>query len=233
MKKFAIIAAGGIGKRMGGKIPKQFLLLCGLPVLMHTITAFHRASSEISIILALPRKHIKRWNQLCRKYRFTIPCKIVAGGDTRTQTIFNCLKILPNKGLVAIHDGVRPLIHSEIILKSYRLAGKKGSAVVAVPLKDSIRKISKTGKSNSVNRESYGMVQTPQTFRIDWLKEAYQSVKKGLKSGFTDDASVFEKAGFPVFLLKGDYNNLKITTNEDLAIAEWLTKRFGGRRKIS
>lgn len=221
MQKFAIIAAGGIGKRMDSHIPKQFLTLCGFPVLMHTISAFHRASSDISILLALPSPLIKKWKPLCKKYNFSIPCKIVAGGDTRTRTISNCLKILPESGIVAIHDGVRPLIKSKIILESFHLAGKKGSAVTAVPLKESIRKIISSRKTTSraVNREKFFMVQTPQTFRLDWLHKAYSRVGK---KEYSDDATVVENAGFPIYLLMGDYENIKITTKEDMAVAERL-----------
>jgi 2-C-methyl-D-erythritol 4-phosphate cytidylyltransferase len=221
MNKYALVVAGGRGSRMGAEIPKQFLLLKGLPVLMHTLKAF-RSIDDIHLILVLPEDQIMYWNQLCTKYDFSLPHQIVAGGETRFQSVKNGLQsISDSEALVAIHDGVRPLVSIDIIKESYKLAQQMGNALTIIPLKDSIRKQTEKG-SVSVNRSDYFLVQTPQTFRLSEIKTAYENVPE--LNTFTDDASVIEAIGAEIHLVQGDYKNIKITTPEDLLFAEALLK---------
>ena len=217
MKKFALIVAGGKGIRMESDTPKQFLVLSGMPVLMHTITAFHNYSKKIKIIVGLPLKEISTWKALVGDYSFKIPHEVIAGGDTRFQTVRNCLdSISSKKGLVAIHDGVRPLVSERMITSSFQLAESHGAAIASVRMKESIRLINQSG-NQSVDRSKYRLIQTPQTFKLDLLKEAY---KQKEETTFTDDASVIERAGVSVSLYEGDYKNIKITTPEDLIIVK-------------
>jgi len=214
-QKAVIIVAGGSGKRMGGNIPKQFVEICGKPVLMHTMFRFFSFDPEIFIVLVLPFGHIDTWNQLCSKYRFIIPHQIVAGGTERYDSVKNGLKKIDDNRLVAIHDGVRPLVSIETIGKSFELAAEFGSAIPVVPLKESIREIG-ADISKPVDRTKFRLVQTPQTFKSSLIKQAYQ---KPLDPAFTDDASVFEAAGNAVHLFEGNTENIKITTSLDLQLA--------------
>lgn len=219
MQKYAIIVAGGKGSRMGGKIPKQFLLLKSRPVLMHTLEAFYRRDRQISIILVLPHDELSRWQDLCRQYDFTVPHQIASGGSNRTESVRNGLAKIPAKeGLVAIHDGVRPLVDDEIIRQSYETAKKEGCAIAAVALKDSIR-WSDGYENKALDRSQYRLIQTPQTFILSGLRTAYDKIGKLI---MTDDASVYEYAGHAVHMIEGSYRNIKITTPEDLRIAEAL-----------
>ena len=221
MNKYALVVAGGKGLRMGTEIPKQFILLKGMPVLMHTLKAF-RSIESIQLILVLPKDQIAYWKQLCINYKFELPHQIIAGGDTRFQSVKNGLQaIQDNTGLVAIHDGVRPLISVKIIEESFDLAQEKGNALTVVALKDSIRKQTENG-SKSINRSDYFLVQTPQTFKVEDIKNAYN--KAAIVNNFTDDASVFEANGGQIQLVQGDYKNIKITTSEDLLFANALIK---------
>lgn len=204
---------------METNVPKQFLLLAGKPILMHTIEAFY--NSEIShIILVLPLGEMEYWNELCQKNGFTIKHQLVAGGSSRFESVNNGLQYCNNEDLVAIHDGVRPFISKEIILKSFETALEKGNAVAAVRLKDSIRKVELLGNKN-VNRDNYYLIQTPQTFKVELIKQAYAAQNH---INFTDDASVLEANGHAINLIAGDYKNIKITTPEDMLIAEAFLK---------
>ena len=220
-EEYVVIVAGGKGTRMQQTVPKQFLELNGLPVLMHTIHAFHNYSSQINIILVLPGSELPRWNELCKKHKFNIPHALVTGGDSRSASVQKGLASIHNpEGLVAIHDGVRPLVATHTIAQSFVVAARHGNAVAAVPLKESIRKISGM-YSQSVHRQEYRLIQTPQTFRVAKIKEAYGKVKEEQ----TDDASIAEKAGQTIHLIEGEYQNIKITTPEDLYVAAALLKR--------
>ncbi|MCS6824424.1 MAG: 2-C-methyl-D-erythritol 4-phosphate cytidylyltransferase [Cytophagaceae bacterium] len=220
MKKYAIIVAGGMGLRMGGDQPKQFMLLNNLPILMHTIQKFFMVSADINLLVVLPEAHKTTWLELVKKYSFNIAHTVVNGGKERFHSVKNALEHIANEeeALVAIHDAVRPFISTKVIENSFAVAEKFGSAVTCVPLKDSMRKIE--GESNyAVDRKDYVCIQTPQTFLLSVLKNSY-SVNWNEK--FTDDASVIEHAGFPIHLIAGHYSNIKITTPEDLLIGEVL-----------
>lgn len=218
MTKFAIIVAGGSGTRMGSKTPKQFMLIGGKPILMHTIEKFLSYDFSLQVILVLPANAMKMWYALCDKHQFYPPIMTVTGGNTRFQSVKNGLKrISAKEGVVAVHDGVRPFVTSEIIRKSFETAQLHGAAVTCVPLKDSVRITNEDGSNQAVNRSAYRLVQTPQTFKLDWMRTAFE---KEEQSTFTDCASVLDFAGYPITLVEGDYENIKITTSDDMLWAE-------------
>ncbi len=220
-KHYAIIVAGGSGTRMQSVVPKQFLLLNGLPVLMHTIQAFVQSSLNPSIILVLPAGYHTYWQQLCNTYAFTAPHFLVPGGETRFHSVKNGLDKITDDALVAVHDAVRPLTSVQIIETSYRHAQKYGNAVTAVKSRDSVRQLV-NGRSVSLRRDEIYLIQTPQTFRAGMLKKAYE---QPFDEKFTDDASVVEQYGVEIHLTPGDHQNIKITFPEDIAIAELLLNK--------
>jgi 2-C-methyl-D-erythritol 4-phosphate cytidylyltransferase len=219
-QRYALIVAGGNGTRMGTELPKQFLLLQGKPVIMHTIEAFYFAGA--SLVLVLPKHQFGYWKTLCDAHHFNLPHQLAAGGETRFHSVKNGLELISDDGVIAIHDGVRPCISREVIEETYEVAQQKGNAIAAVKLKDSIR-VSDGEDNHSVNREYYWLIQTPQTFQTALIKAAYQSASH---AQFTDDAGVLEAAGSAIHLTQGDYRNIKITTPEDMQVAEV----FLGRR---
>ena len=221
MKYFAIIVAGGQGTRMKSKVPKQFMLLDGTPILMHCIGKFHNASSKAVIIAVLPKKEFSRWYKLCEKHLFKIPHQVVEGGKTRFQSVKNGLASIQEEGIVAVHDGARPLVSVDLIKHCYTKAVENGSAVPYVPLNESLRKLKGT-KNKIVDRSSIVVIQTPQCFDVKTLKKAY---KAKYRETFTDDASVFERIGKKIHLVNGEKENIKITTPEDLLIATVLRKK--------
>lgn len=220
VKKFAIVVAGGNGSRLPSDRSKQFLDIGGKPILMHSMEAFYRYSSGVEIIVVLPEHEIPFWRMLCANHQFLIEHRIVCGGPSRYYSVRNALDAITHvEGLVAIHDGVRPLVSKQLIEKSFQLAQEKGAAVPTVPLKDSIRVV-ESERNENVSRENFRLVQTPQTFRLSLIKEAYS----GSSDTVTDDASVAEQAGYPIFLFEGDDCNIKITTKVDLLLSEAILK---------
>jgi len=203
---------------MNANIPKQFLEIQGKPILMHTLEAFYRFDVTIQLILVLPSVQIEFWDGLCKKHAFTLPHQIIEGGNARFYSVKNGLDIITKPSLVAVHDGVRPLVSLETIAHCFEAAEKFDAAIPVVDLVDSIRHITKTG-SQSVDRNLYKLVQTPQVFDSKLLKEAYEQDFSPL---FTDDASVIEALGKPIHLVEGNRENIKITTEFDLRIAETL-----------
>lgn len=224
MPNYAIIVAGGKGERMGQHIPKQFLQLTGRPILMHTIEKFHNTFPELKIILALPENQFDYWEELCYKYGFTkIPHQIVAGGKTRFDSVKNALKLITENGIVAIHDGVRPLVSATTIINCIKQAAQSGIAIPVVDVVDSLRFVSKQDNTNkAVARNCYKSVQTPQCFTTEIILKAYQ---QDFDESFTDDASVVEKLGFQINLVEGNTENIKITSPIDIALAEVLMKQ--------
>lgn len=213
--------------RFGGPLAKQFMTLGGKPVLLRTIEAFYAYSPGIEIVLVLPRDDFDTWRMICRQHKFDKPILLQEGGASRFQSVKLGLSRLSGDGLVAIHDGVRPLVSTTIIKTSFDLAAVHRCAVACVPLKDSLR-MQSFGKPESdtvaVDRTHFRLVQTPQTFQLEVIKTAYAIAEE---STLTDDASVAEKAGFSVFLFDGSYRNIKITTPDDLIIAEALLNDQG------
>ena len=212
MRKVAIIVAGGKGVRMNSDIPKQFILLNSTPVLMHTISKFSHLDE---VILVVPKTQKEYWNSLCETHNFNIPHTIVEGGKTRFHSVKNGLEKVDNNSTVAIHDGVRPLISSKLI-NSLITETKNGvGGIPILPVKDSIRKVE--GKNSiHIDKSNLFKVQTPQCFLSTDIKEAYT---QEFSDTFTDDASVFEANGGKINTLLGEEKNLKITTREDLTIA--------------
>ena len=210
-----IIVAGGSGSRMNTEIPKQFLEVAGKPVLVHTIGAFLDFDPEIELILVLPKAHVDTWERIRSQY---FPDKSIIqaeGGATRFQSVGSGLQLVTSE-LVAIHDAVRPCITLPVIQKSFESAAKFGSGLVTVPLKDSIRELV-GNTSEARDRSRFRAVQTPQTFQTKLIRRAFEMEEKPT---FTDDATVFEAAGNEVALVEGSYQNIKITTIEDLSVAE-------------
>ena len=218
MKKYIIIVAGGSGSRMGLATPKQFLELLGLPILMYTLKQFQQSITDEEIILALPEKEQSTWKSLCEKHNFDVPHQIVNGGESRFHSVQNALQKVKEKSIVAIHDGVRPLVSQTVIKNCIQSAEKFGAAIPTLPMQDSIRKISDDG-SQIADRNQFVFVQTPQCFHSEVILKAYQ---QEYHSSFTDDASVVEQLGYKIYLVEGNKENIKITTPEDLKMAEVL-----------
>ncbi|MCX6352933.1 MAG: 2-C-methyl-D-erythritol 4-phosphate cytidylyltransferase [Bacteroidetes bacterium] len=221
-KKFAIIVAGGSGKRMGKDVPKQFLLLNGKPVLAYCLEKFHEADNETEILVALHQDYFQLWEELCRDHNITIPHSLVEGGEERFHSVKNALdKIDSETGVVAIHDAARPFVSLDLISTSFNLATKHCGIIPVIPVSQSMRqRENKTWKV--VDRNDFVLVQTPQVFDVGLLKEAYH---KPYSSAFTDDATVFEASGFCVELMPGETQNIKITTVDDLMFGEFLLKQ--------
>jgi 2-C-methyl-D-erythritol 4-phosphate cytidylyltransferase len=215
MQKVALIVAGGKGERMNEDIPKQFLLLNGTPILMHTLKQF---SHFEKIVLVLPHSHFDYWRELCSTYNFTQKHTLVAGGTTRFYSVKNGLEKIEKNSVIAIHDGVRPLISTSLIDSLVAETGIGIGVIPIIPVKDSIRKV-EGGNSAHVDRSNLFKVQTPQCFLSADIQKAYTQDFTGT---FTDDASVFEANGGKINTLIGEENNLKITTEEDLKIASIL-----------
>jgi len=224
VKRYAIVVAGGKGIRMGTAVPKQFLLLSGKPLLMHTLEVFYNTDPEIELILVLPEDQQEYWKVLCTQYHFNLPHLIVNGGDTRFESVANGLALIQNEGLVAVHDGVRPFINTAFIQECYQAAEEFGTAIPVTELTESIRRL-EGETSFSMHRETFRSVQTPQTFRTEILKKSYNTP---YQESFTDDASVVEASGFKVNLIKGLMENIKITNTIDLLLAEQMIKSNPG-----
>ena len=212
-----LIVAGGKGLRMGSDLPKQFLPIGGKPVIMHTIEAFHHFDRTMKIILVLPQEQQTYWQELCAKHSFVIEHTVVDGGETRFHSVKNGLACV-NSGLVGVHDGVRPFVSPEVIKRCYELAAIKKAVIPVIDVVETVRHITETG-SETVSRNDYKLVQTPQVFDAELLKQAYAQEYTPF---FTDDASVVEAMGIPVCLVEGNRENIKITTPFDLKISSAL-----------
>lgn len=234
--EYAIIVAGGKGTRISSSLPKQFLQVNGLPILIHTLNAFVSYSGQLKIILVLPEEDMKTWEQLSRKHNFTTPVTLQTGGETRFQSVRRGLEKIEGDGLVAIHDGVRPVISADIIGASFRLAAVHGSAVAAVRLKESIRMTDPPSaeathdNTRAVDRSRFRLIQTPQTFDVALIKRAYEMKED---PSLTDDASVAERAGHVISLFEGSYENIKITTAEDLVVAAALLAAANKKGRVT
>ena len=219
MQKYAIIVAGGKGLRMGGELPKQFIPIEGRPVLMRTLDTFHACDPSIQIILVLPRDHQPYWQELCKEYNFTVPHRIADGGSTRFHSVQNGLALVDTSdALVAVHDGVRPFVSHEVINNCYQDAESYGAVVPVIPVVETVRHLLAEG-SETVSRDEYRLVQTPQTFCASLLHKAYE---QSYCEAFTDDASVVEALGETIHLVEGNRENIKLTTPFDLTIARAL-----------
>ena len=217
MKYYAIIVAGGKGLRMGGDVPKQFQLVGGRPVLMHTLQQFRNAIADLQIILVLPREQQDYWRELCRQYEFGVEHRVADGGQTRFHSVKNGLALIPDgeEGIVGVHDGVRPFASADLIRRCYAAAVEAEAVVPAVPVVESLRH----EERGAIDRKGYRLVQTPQTFSIPLLKAAY---RQAYRETFTDDASVVEAYGHRVAMIDGIRENIKLTTPFDMVVAEAL-----------
>ena len=221
MKRYAIIVAAGTGSRMNSGLPKQFLLLCGKPVLYYSLQAFYDNSSDTKILVVLAQQEAERWMKLCAEYKINIPHEIVFGGATRTESVLNGLNTITENGVIAIHDGARPLVSDKIIENCFLSACKNGTGIACVKPKDSIRIVSESA-NKAIDRDDLRLIQTPQTFTSAIIKNAF--LINGTETS-TDDATIAEKAGYKIHLVEGSYTNFKITTPEDLLLAESLLSK--------
>lgn len=212
--------AGGKGLRMNSPVPKQFLKLDGKPVLLHSINKFLDTDPNIEIILVLPQDYLKFWEALCAEFMFHKPIRIAYSGETRFHSVKSGLELVTEESVIAIHDAVRPLVSTKTILATYKAAEMYGNAIPAVPINDSIRQIEST-RTIAVDRARYCATQTPQCFRSEVIKKAYE---QEYKYTFTDDATVVEAMGEQIRLVDGNPENIKITSPKDLLIAEVLLK---------
>lgn len=221
---YVIIVAGGKGLRMGSDIPKQFLPVCGSPVLMRTLQVFHSYDEGMQIILVLPAHQRDYWHQLCHDYQFNIPHLLANGGATRFDSVKNGLSLIADdeKGFVAVHDGVRPFVSPTTLQRCFQRAKETEAVVPAVPSAESLRQIKDGEQSVAVDRSLYRLIQTPQVFTISLLKAAYSLP---FRTTFTDDASVVESYGHQVVMVDGNVENIKITTPFDLIVAKALIER--------
>ena len=217
---YIIIVAGGKGLRMGSDIPKQFLPIGGKPVLMRTLERFREYSPTLQIILVLPKAQQDYWHQLCKDYNFEVEYVLADGGETRFHSVQNGLTKIPDdaEGVVGVHDGVRPFPSIDVIRNCYETARTAKAVIPVIPVVETVRHL-QGNTSETVPRNDYRLVQTPQTFDIQLLKAAN---KQPYNDGFTDDASVVEAFGFNITLVEGNRENIKITTPYDLKIAEVL-----------
>ena len=214
MKKTVIIVAGGKGLRMGGDLPKQFIPFQGRPVLMHTIEVFYQWDATAERLLVIPEEHAGYWSMLCKELDFTIPHRTVFGGKTRFHSVRNGLRETDSNGLIAVHDGVRPFVTPEIIASCFQAAESYGAAIPVIPVIESIREIfGETSKA--FDRRRLLIVQTPQVFHANILHDAY---KQSYNALFTEEASLVEALGYTIHLVEGSYENVKITTPNDLRL---------------
>jgi 2-C-methyl-D-erythritol 4-phosphate cytidylyltransferase len=220
-KKYVIIVAGGSGQRMKSIIPKQFMELAGKPILMHTINKFYTYDADMTMILVLPADHIPLWKDLCERFQFSIPHQITPGGETRFHSVKNGLALTGEEGVVAIHDGVRPLISHATIDRCFLAASQWGNAIPCIPVHESVREEGKEG-NKIINRSNLKLIQTPQVFKIHLIKKAFE---QPFDPCFTDDASVLERLGEKIHLVEGNRENIKVTEPVDLIFAESMMGR--------
>jgi 2-C-methyl-D-erythritol 4-phosphate cytidylyltransferase len=218
--RYIVLVAGGSGTRMGTAVPKQFLPLGKSVVLMQTFMAFYHFSPDFKFILALPENQIEYWKELCETYHFDLPHEIVKGGEQRFHSVQNALERVGESGLVAIHDGVRPLVSADTISRCFAEAEKSGNAIPCLKVVESLRETGE-GWSRAVDRSKFVSIQTPQVFRCELLKRAY---RQPFEPFYTDDASVVENLGVKINLVEGNVENIKITSPMDLVVAEGVGK---------
>lgn len=219
MDKYVLITAGGQGKRLAAMFPKQFIPIAGKPLLMRTITVFKEYDPKFKIILVIPEEHVQLWKDLCTEFDFQIEHQIVRGGEERFHSVQNGLHHIPHDSIVLIHDGVRPLVRPDTIERVVNTTIEKGNAVPCVIPSQTVRQVLNANDNIHLNRESLRLVQTPQGFHSNKIKEAYN---QEFVASFTDDASVLESLGHKINIVDGNYSNIKVTHPADLKIVEAL-----------
>ncbi|MCB0793919.1 MAG: 2-C-methyl-D-erythritol 4-phosphate cytidylyltransferase [Flavobacteriales bacterium] len=221
MERAAIIVAGGTGTRFGGAVPKQFMLLQGKPILWHALMAFHAADRDMRIVLVLPEQHLDIWRTMCIGHGITVEHEVVAGGSERYHSVRAGVFSLSGKPIIAVHDGVRPLVSKDLIERCFAEAAAHGSAIPVVPVTSSFRLV-ENGNSRAIDRSALRVVQTPQCFQADVLREAFE---QRFDPRFTDEASLVEGTGRQVHLVEGEITNIKVTRPMDLRLLEGLMGR--------
>ena len=224
----AIVLAAGKGTRMGTKIHKQYLEICGRPVLYYAINAFEQSDIIDDIILVAGEDEIEYCRkEIVEKYALSKVRHIVSGGKERYNSVYNGLKCV-DEGIVFIHDGARPFVDGETIMRAFNAVQKEDACIVAMPVKDTIKISDKDGYVDSTpDRSTVWMVQTPQVFSVDIIKEAYEKIMRTDCAKVTDDAMVVEQTmNRKVKFVEGSYMNIKITTPEDLEVGEMFVKRL-------
>ena len=217
--RYAVIVGGGTGTRMATEIPKQFLKIGRKPIILRTIERFYEFDSNMNVILVLPSQHITLWEHIKIEFGFSKHVTVVEGGKTRYDSVKAGLSVIHQVGVVGVHDGVRPFVSVDCLKRCYEEAEVNRNAVPVMPIEETIREVSES--SNTwVDRANYRIVQTPQCFELLQMKKGYLGP---VQPEFTDDASVMEKAGCKINLVQGNKENIKITTPEDMALAEYLT----------
>lgn len=222
MERTALIVAGGSGTRMKTSVPKQFHVLAGLPVLMHTIRVFHLFDPSMEIRLVIHYDYTGYWKDLCSSFGFDIPHNTIAGGNNRFESVKNGLTGISPGRLVAVHDGVRPLVSHETIGRCFDAAALYGNAIPCIDIGESIRRTDGFGNNEQADRNSYKIVQTPQVFESSILISAYNVP---FNDTITDDAGLVERAGYKIKIVMGNEENIKITHPHDLIVAEALLSR--------
>ncbi len=223
MDKYILIVAGGRGSRIGGQ-PKQFVELLGKPLLMHTFDVFTVLPSPKKFIVVLSETDLEYWKLLCVEHDFRVPHQVISGGPKRFYSVKRGLGLVPNDALVAIHDGVRPLVSEDTIQRCFDIARRKGNAIPAIRIHESVRETD-ASLNKPFNREKLRIAQTPQVFYSTLIKNAYQ---QNYREDFTDDALVLESTVQMIHLVEGNEENIKITNPSDLIVAEALLKRKKG-----
>jgi len=221
LKKIAIVVAGGTGQRMGSVVPKQFLEIEHKSILTHTIDQFVAAFSDIELVVVLPEGYLKQGKEILTKSKYKNNISYVAGGETRFQSVKNGLSKVVNPSIVFVHDAVRCLLTPALIQRCYQQAFEKGSAIPAVTATDTVR-LMKGEVHQLLDRENVMLIQTPQTFRSEIVLKAFD---QPFQNSFTDEANVVEASGTPVYLVDGEYENIKITRPLDLAIANYILNK--------
>ena len=227
-KKYLVVTAGGSGSRMGADVPKQFLPLQGKAILQRTMERFLEACPGIRILTVLPKDHFGTWKAYCAAHNFNVPQTLVAGGITRFHSVRNALVKIPDGALVAVHDGVRPFVSKELIERMFSRMEVCRALIPVLPVTDTLKVLDRdreTGFLRSagerLDRSRVFGAQTPQIFRSEDLKAAYAEAYDPL---FTDDASVAENIKIPLSFIEGERFNIKITTPEDLVLAEAIAR---------
>ena len=216
-----VVTAGGSGKRMGSQLPKQFIEVGGSPILLRTLSKLS-AIANSELVLVLPNEWIAYWTKLCKQHNCTVKHKVVEGGEERFFSVRNGIEALGEVDYVAIHDGVRPFVSGELFDRIFQAAKEFGAAIPAIKPVDSMREILESGENKIADRNRFMMVQTPQIFRSEIIRRAYE---QPYSARFTDDASVVESCGHKITLVEGERQNIKITTEDDLLLAEFIITR--------
>ncbi len=221
-QKHVIIVAGGTGVRMNHEVPKQFIKIDGKPIITYAIEKFLSYDVSINVILVCHADYLKHLNALLSEYFPKNNFKVTNGGATRFQSVKNGLNLIKDtNGMVAIHDAARPFVSIATIKNCFETAAQKGNAIPFIPLNESLRHV-ENEKNNWVDRNDFKIIQTPQCFKIDLIKKAFE---QDYNSAFTDDATVLEQTGVVINLVEGNSENIKITTPTDLKMAESLLSK--------